>query len=250
MLNNNYETLLPYELDKRIKQSPIAYIPLGTLEWHGSHMPLGADGLLSHGFFEKLSELVGGVVLPMLYQGPDRYSEKDGEIFYGMDNCGDNFVGNMRYPDQKLMGSIYHIETDLFLSILETLAKQLSRMGFKIIVAHGHGPSIHAFRSIKNELETKYDIKCFDCWGDFKNPDEITFGLQVDHGGSNETSLMLALHENLVQMNMLPASLEEWPLAIGMGDPRLYADRKTGEEIIDYQLKRMTKLLLEAKNSL
>jgi creatinine amidohydrolase len=242
----NYETLLPHELEARIKQAPIAYIPLGTLEWHGPHMPLGADGLQSRYFFERLAELAGGVVLPMLYQGPDSVTERDGETFYGMDVCGGNFTGNMRYPDQKLMGSTYHIETDLFLSILRTLVKQLSRMGFRIIVAHGHGPSIHAFRSIVPEIESLYPVKCFDCWGDFADPDEITYGLQVDHGGGNETSIMLAADESLVQMDKLPKSMDEWPLAIGMSDPRIYGKKETGEEIIKYQLQRMTKLLQTA----
>ena len=39
-----YEELLPEECVQRIKEMPVAYLPLGTLEWHGPHMPLGAEG--------------------------------------------------------------------------------------------------------------------------------------------------------------------------------------------------------------
>ena len=42
-----YEELLPEECVQRIKEMPVAYLPLGTLEWHGPHMPLGADGIQS-----------------------------------------------------------------------------------------------------------------------------------------------------------------------------------------------------------
>ncbi len=35
-----YEELLPEECVQRIKEMPVAYLPLGTLEWHGPHMPL------------------------------------------------------------------------------------------------------------------------------------------------------------------------------------------------------------------
>ena len=35
-----YEELLPEELVQRIQEMPVAYLPLGTLEWHGPHMPL------------------------------------------------------------------------------------------------------------------------------------------------------------------------------------------------------------------
>lgn len=46
---------------------PVAYLPLGTLEWHGPHMPLGADGIQSKELFVRVAEKVGGVVLPMLF---------------------------------------------------------------------------------------------------------------------------------------------------------------------------------------
>ncbi len=29
--------------------SPVAYIPIGTLEWHGIHGPVGADGIQDGG---------------------------------------------------------------------------------------------------------------------------------------------------------------------------------------------------------
>ena len=69
-----YEELLPEECVQRIKEMPVAYLPLGTLEWHGPHMPLGADGIQSKELFVRVAEKVGGVVLPMLFMGPDRSS--------------------------------------------------------------------------------------------------------------------------------------------------------------------------------
>ena len=42
-----YEELFPDEFAERIKKMPVAFLPLGTLEWHGPHMPLGADGIQS-----------------------------------------------------------------------------------------------------------------------------------------------------------------------------------------------------------
>jgi len=39
-----YSELTPQEFRERLAQAPIAYLPLGTLEWHGEHLPLGADG--------------------------------------------------------------------------------------------------------------------------------------------------------------------------------------------------------------
>jgi creatinine amidohydrolase len=40
-----FARLRPREMTERRNARPVVYIPLGTLEWHGLHNPLGADGL-------------------------------------------------------------------------------------------------------------------------------------------------------------------------------------------------------------
>ncbi|UCG36946.1 MAG: creatininase family protein, partial [Candidatus Bathyarchaeota archaeon] len=66
-----YERLTPSEFQDRLEKAPIAYLPLGTLEWHGLHLPLGTDSLQSQAFFIKLAQRAGGIVLPPLFLGPD-----------------------------------------------------------------------------------------------------------------------------------------------------------------------------------
>ena len=47
---------------------------------------LGSDGLQSQGFFEKLAAEAGGIVMPMLFIGPDGYDTLiNGHEYYGMD---------------------------------------------------------------------------------------------------------------------------------------------------------------------
>ena len=81
-----YEELTPSAFLQRIKQAPIAYLPLGTLEWHGPHLPLGSDGLQSRGLFAQLAQEAGGIVLPMLFVGPDLTRTVDGFTYIGMDS--------------------------------------------------------------------------------------------------------------------------------------------------------------------
>ena len=33
----------PQEFRERLARRPLAYLPLGTLEWHGEQLPLGSD---------------------------------------------------------------------------------------------------------------------------------------------------------------------------------------------------------------
>lgn len=56
-----YSELTPAEFRERLAAVPVAYLPLGTLEWHGEHLPLGSDGIQSQGFFEMLAARVGGI---------------------------------------------------------------------------------------------------------------------------------------------------------------------------------------------
>ena len=238
-----YEELTPRVMMARMQKAPIAYLPLGTLEWHGPHLPLGSDGLQSQGFFEMLAREAGGVVLPMLFMGPDRRVEHDGREYYGMDVGRPDIASGREYPTQQLPGSAYWVSDELFGAILENVLKQLARAGFKIVVAHGHGPSTIYFRDHIAAYHKKLGLTCFMCWGEQDGDD---LGIQVDHAAANETSLMMALKPTLVQMENLPRNLNEWPLAIGGRDPRSRASAELGRTALATQLKRMSAVLKDA----
>jgi creatinine amidohydrolase len=229
-----YERLIPSEFEARIKKVPIAYLPLGTLEWHGAHLPLGSDFLQSQGFFKKLAQRVGGVVLPPLFLGPDKVQEVNGFEYYGMDW----YVPN---PPRQLIGSAYWVPKELFSALIESLLKQLRRVGFKIVVAHGHGPSTDYFIENSKEL-SKFDLVILTVWR-AKDERRQDIEFQADHAAMNETSIMMALHLDLVHIENLPKDLNEWPLAILGKDPRIYASARHGEEVIELNLDRMEKIL-------
>ena len=239
-----YEELTPAEFQSRLAEAPIAYLPLGTLEWHGEHMPLGADGLQSSGFFKRLAVEVGGIVLPMIFLGPDRRRKSGTRELYGMDIP----KGNPRYPDQQLTGSAYWVPESTFKTLLESILKQLKRAGFLIVVSHGHGPSTIFFRDHTRQWQRRFGLRCFHCWGSEYDKDGL--GIQVDHGAMNETSLVMALRPELVQMGRLPKDPGVWPPGIGGKDPRTHASRAVGERAIKLQLRRMSGILHEALKDL
>eukprot|EP01037_Dinobryon_pediforme_P017800 gene17800-18020_t len=63
------EYLRPHELRAAIAQRPVVYVPLGTIEWHCEHLPVGLDALTAHGLCLRAAANDGGVVLPPLYYG-------------------------------------------------------------------------------------------------------------------------------------------------------------------------------------
>jgi creatinine amidohydrolase len=235
-----YAELNPQEFNLRISKAPIAYLPLGTLEWHGRHMPLGADGLISLGFFIELARKVGGIVLPILFLGPDDVEQQGGKQYYGMD-----ILSYRKNHPQQLECSAYWVSEDFFKQILEATLTQLKRARFKIVVAHGHEPSTMLFAKYIKEWKEKIGLDCFTCWRDGEPPN---LGLQTDHAAANETSLMMALRPELVKIENLPKDLNNKPLGILGKDPRKYASREVGRRIIELQLDNMEKILKENLN--
>ena len=67
--NVQAEYLRPAELREALAKRPVVYVPLGTLEWHCEHLPVGLDALTAHGICLHAAAKDGGFVLPPLYYG-------------------------------------------------------------------------------------------------------------------------------------------------------------------------------------
>ncbi|MFH0849409.1 MAG: hypothetical protein V1924_00545 [Candidatus Bathyarchaeota archaeon] len=72
-----YENMAPVDFEARLEESPIAYLPRWTLEWHGPNLPLGSD-FQSQSLFVRLARRVGGLVQPPLFLWPDSVREEGG----------------------------------------------------------------------------------------------------------------------------------------------------------------------------
>jgi len=231
-----YEELLPEEFTRRINACPIAYLPLGTLEWHGQHLPLGADGIQARGVMEILAERVGGIVLPMLFLGPDGILlEKDGIKYHGMDVM--SFYEGM---PQQLEGSAYAITDDLYFAILDAVFYNLARAGFKAVVGHGHGPSTEQLTSHREILAKRHGMKVFNLWelGVGEGNDR---GLQTDHAAFNETSITLGLRPDLVDLSALPS--DGTLIGVAGTDPRTNATVQSGTDIINENVDMIARAL-------
>ena len=64
-----YEQLRPDELEDVLRASPIAYWPLGLIEHHGWHLPIGFDGIKAERICGRAAEQTGGVILPVMWWG-------------------------------------------------------------------------------------------------------------------------------------------------------------------------------------
>lgn len=218
----HYETLLPHEFEARLAQRPVGYLPIGTLEWHGVQNALGADFIQSRALFERAAQRFGGVVLPALWLGPDRITEQEsGPDLIGMDTA------NTTAPHRQLAGSCYWIPKGLFLSMIEAILVQTKRAGFRCIVADGHGPSRHAWAEMADHWEKQFGMHLVSAKRDFAGK----WRTQNDHAGRNETSIMMAVAPDLVDLAQLPTDRETWPQGVGGEDPR-DSTAEFGEELL------------------
>jgi creatinine amidohydrolase len=183
----------------------------------------------------------------MLFMGPDRRIESEDAVLYGMDPwTGERETGKKIREPGQLDGSAYWLPDESFLELVDCIFKQLERAGFKVVVAHGHGPSTGLVAKHTKRWREKYGLTVLNCWG--SEYDGEGMGIQVDHAGSNETSLVMAIRPELVQMGNLSENPEDDPVGVGGKDPRIHASPNLGEKIIELQIERMAAILRNNEN--
>ena len=189
---NYFEELHPDELKKIIRNSGLVFFPIGSLEWHERHLPFGLDSLVSFEICKQLCERLGGCIIPPLYFGTDREHEIEGKIFHGMD----------AQAKRILPGSIYFLKQNFFFNLLKSIAKNIEIQGFRkmvIVSAHSGTAQQQTLEKLAQEKLGRLQIQVF--------PGKLFAG-GIDHASKLETSLMLAIKPELVQLNKLTPPYE------------------------------------------
>ncbi len=174
-----YELMLGREATAAIQRFPVGYLPIGCLERHGDHLPMGLDVIKAHRVCCVAADAIGGVVFPPhYYSGIHEMSEKEIAKYTGQ-------WGNI-YTDTTARDSI----TDVI--------NQIAISGIKVLVLYsGH----YATGQIKMVLDISKDFE------NHKAVAVIPFYeimiMEGDHAGISETSFMLYLDKSLVKMGQI-----------------------------------------------
>ncbi len=139
----------PTHLNEFVKHSEkgTAFLPLGTIEWHGEHLPIESDLMVAQRICELLSKKFGGYLLPPIYLGTDQTERIKGKSLRGMD----------RRLRKKLQGSLYYLKPNLFYEVVASLVQNLIDQGYKkIVIVTGHGGSkqMEVLEKIKKEYKS------------------------------------------------------------------------------------------------
>ena len=127
-----WEDLTDIEFKEALKITKgVAIIPIGCLEKHGYHMPLGTDMFIANNISTKASEIEPALVVPI---AP-----------YGIISEAQHKIGCLS------------ISSQLQFQILEELCDELARNGYhKIIIVNGHGGANHFVRYFAQSRLEKY----------------------------------------------------------------------------------------------
>jgi creatinine amidohydrolase len=199
-----YPFMAPSELLARLKAKPVVYLPIGSLEWHNEHLPLGTDTLHAMELAERLARRVGGVVLP--------------PFWWNTGGCHDHAV-------------TYHMPEAAYRQTLKNVILGLRNLPAKLIVlinGHGGGFQKESVPAVAEEINReKFPIRILAA-------DPYYLGqsspVRIDHADTGETSIALELIPGLVRMDRQigPDLLSKW-MPFEHGQPTAEGGRKLWE---------------------
>jgi len=68
-----FDRMVPAQILARRNACSLAYLPVGSLEWHGPHMPFGTDYFTVNYFAMEAARSFGGIAFPPIFYGDVRY---------------------------------------------------------------------------------------------------------------------------------------------------------------------------------
>jgi creatinine amidohydrolase len=234
-----YEEMLPHEIVEARTACPVAYVPLGGVEWHGEHNCVGLDTVKIHALAMKCAEEIGGLTMPALFFGEPR----EGHLMEAnYDPCG-KIAEKMALPRENFapgyMHSLPFEEDQRYIRLLAHVLFQMQSLGFRaIVLMAGHYPLLNHARAAVEIYSLYGKSRAWACTGYELVKDAIPEA--GDHAAAWETSLMLALRPDLVDISRLPAEGgEEALIGIGGRDPRKHASTEYGKRGVEAIVKRV-----------
>jgi mycofactocin system creatininase family protein len=168
------------EAERRLQEVDTALLPVGSVEQHGPHLPLGTDAFDAGYLADRIAEACSDpkpLVLPV--------------IPYGVSYEHDEFKGTISISNNALSHMVYEI------------GMRAARNGIKkLVIVNGHGGNLPAL-SFAAQMITR-DARIFACVDTGETSDVDVYAIIETpndiHAGEIETSTSLAVRPHLVRM--------------------------------------------------
>jgi len=208
---HKWDEMSASDLKAALERKSLVYVPIGTLEFHGVHLPLATDAIHAYEFCLAAAARSGGVVLPVSHWSPH---------------------GHEKWPGSML------IREETFRALMTDVFTRLAEQEIRWVVAcTGHYPEKQeaALRAIAGGVMEKFPKTRIVVLGPWCHPADPS----ADHGGKKETALMLALRPRQVHMKRLqgPDTFR------GVNKNAAEATARYGRDYFDAEVKRFVELL-------
>ncbi len=208
------DRLRPAGIDAAMARAPIAWVPLGALEYHADHLPNGTDGITGQGLLERAARWAGGVVLPWSYLT----------------------IGTLALPWS------FRYDPVLVAEALRQTLRQLPGHGARVAVVHsGHAPLDldHLVKRVCAEVEGEgiglraMGLTYLELNAALGTGLGTDWPVAVDHAATMETSWTAALAPELVATDVLPDDADASILGVYGPNPRFTVDQARGDSQIE-----------------
>jgi creatinine amidohydrolase len=229
----------------------VCVLPVGCLEKHGDHLPLGTDMMIARAVVEKTADIEPFIIFPYYVFG--------------------------QVSEVKHYAGTVALSGEMQMRLLNEVCKEIRRNGFdKIILANGHGGNnnwLKYFVQTMLDERKDYVVYTYDLWE--LTPEqhiylETNFETPADYGHADhmETSEIMHINPSLVYMDRLNPGewkskamaswLAEEKLSTGIhwysefpnqiaGDPSL-STAEYGKAYIDFCAANFAKTIQRMKN--
>jgi creatinine amidohydrolase len=236
-----FDELSMKEAEKAAEEGNVVIIPCGSVEEHGSHLPLCTDSLQAEYVALEVARKTGCLVAPPLR--------------YGLCNSTRNFPGTITITFETLR------------NIITEILEEFIRNSFKrLLIITGHAGGSHmtaiklaAKKVVDNHMNEENRPRIMVC-SDYEfafNLRGKEFDERDSHAGTIETSRIISIRSDLIKgkgrrnfpklprFEVVPDPEQYFPSGV-MGDPTI-ASAEKGEKINEYVIEQVVKLVEELK---
>src|SRR6266436_4807436 len=181
-----FEETAGFELAEVVESHFLAILPLGSLEFHGPHNPLGSDSIIISGIAERVAARTGGLLFPTIQftQCPAHTAHFPGTI---------------------------SVRPEVMTMYFADVLRNILHLGFRrVFILNGHDGNIGPGRGAIAEVadEAKDAALLFASWWEFLSTETMkSLGMfqQANgghgHGGPLETSAVAAFRPDLILLD-------------------------------------------------
>ena len=156
------------------KKTPAIILPIGTLEIHGTHLPLASDSLVPEELAKYIAKKIGILTAPTVHYG---------------------ITKNMMH----YLGSI-SIDRNSFKLYLKDILNNFVKIGFNpIILINGHGDHVDEINQVISKFTQK--IILINWYNECKDITKKIFNSKGGHAVVDETAAIMSINSNLVNKN-------------------------------------------------